>query len=50
MLNELYAGLYRRIMIFINLPFEKLDRMAVRARLDEIGAGPAGLLVRLKGG
>ena len=49
MLNELYAGLYRRIMIFINLPFEKLDRMAVRARLDEIGAGPAVLLARVKG-
>ncbi len=42
MLNELYASLYRRIMIFMNLPFEKLDRMAVRARLDEIGAGPVG--------
>ena len=40
MLNELYAGLYRRITIFANLPFAKLDRMAVRKRLDEIGAGP----------
>ena len=28
MLNELYAGLYRRIMIFSNLPFARLDRMA----------------------
>jgi ArsR family transcriptional regulator, arsenate/arsenite/antimonite-responsive transcriptional repressor / arsenate reductase (thioredoxin) len=44
MLNELYGSLYRRIMIFMNLPFEKLDRMAVRARLDEIGAGPVGAL------
>ena len=42
MLNELYAGLYRRIMIFINLPFEKLDRMALKARLQEIGKTPAG--------
>jgi protein-tyrosine-phosphatase/DNA-binding transcriptional ArsR family regulator len=49
MLNELYSGLYRRIMIFINLSFEKLDRMAVRARLDEIGAGPAGVLARVQG-
>jgi ArsR family transcriptional regulator, arsenate/arsenite/antimonite-responsive transcriptional repressor / arsenate reductase (thioredoxin) len=46
MLNELYASLYRRIMIFMNLPFDKLDRMAVRVRLDEIGAGPAGALAR----
>ncbi len=49
MLNELYASLYRRIMIFMNLPFEKLDRMAVRARLDEIGAGPVGALARAEG-
>jgi protein-tyrosine-phosphatase/DNA-binding transcriptional ArsR family regulator len=40
LLNELYAGLYRRITIFSNLPFAKLDRMAVRKRLDEIGQGP----------
>jgi len=46
MLNELYGGLYRRIMIFANLPFEKLDRMAVRARLNEIGEGPVGALMR----
>ena len=44
-LNELYAGLYRRIMIFSNLPFARLDRMAVRKRLDEIGAGPVGTLL-----
>ena len=48
MLNELYGSLYRRIMIFMNLPFEKLDRMAVRARLDEIGAGPVGALARTR--
>lgn len=46
MLNELYAGLYRRITIFANLPFAKLDRMAVRKRLDEIGAGPVGALMQ----
>jgi ArsR family transcriptional regulator, arsenate/arsenite/antimonite-responsive transcriptional repressor / arsenate reductase (thioredoxin) len=45
MLNELYAGLYRRITIFSNLPFARLDRMAVRKRLDEIGAGPVGALL-----
>ncbi len=40
MLNELYASLTRRISIFTSLPFAALDRIAVRARLDEIGAGP----------
>jgi protein-tyrosine-phosphatase/DNA-binding transcriptional ArsR family regulator len=43
-LNELYASLYRRITIFINLPLAKLDRMALKARLDEIGLGPVGVL------
>jgi protein-tyrosine-phosphatase/DNA-binding transcriptional ArsR family regulator len=46
LLNELYASLYRRIMIFINLPFAKLERMALKARLDEIGEGPVGALLR----
>jgi arsenate reductase len=49
LLNELYAGLYRRIMIFANLAFDKLDRMAVRARLDEIGEGTVGALARAEG-
>lgn len=46
MLNELYAGLYRRITIFINLPFDKLERMALKLKLDEIGLGPVGVLAR----
>jgi ArsR family transcriptional regulator, arsenate/arsenite/antimonite-responsive transcriptional repressor / arsenate reductase (thioredoxin) len=46
MLNELYASLYRRITIFINLPFPKLERMALKARLDEIGEGPIAALIR----
>ena len=37
LLNELYASLRRRIEIFVNLPFATLDRMALKARLDEIG-------------
>lgn len=37
LLNELYASLRRRIEIFISLPFATLDRMALKARLDEIG-------------
>ena len=39
LMNELYASLRRRIEIFTSLPFATLDRMAVKARLDEIGAG-----------
>ena len=46
LLNELYASLRRRIEIFISLPFATLDRMALRARLDEIGEGPVGALAR----
>ena len=39
LLNELYASLRRRIEIFVSLPFATLDRMALKARLDEIGSG-----------
>lgn len=39
MLNMLYASLRRRIEIFVALPFASLDRMAIKARLDEIAAG-----------
>ncbi len=39
MLNEIYASLRRRIEIFMSLPFATLDRMALKARLDEIGVG-----------
>lgn len=44
LLNELYAGLRRRIELFTSLPFESLDRIALKARLDEIGGGTAALL------
>jgi protein-tyrosine-phosphatase/DNA-binding transcriptional ArsR family regulator len=37
LLNELYAMIRRRIEIFTSLPFDSLDRLAVKARLDEIG-------------
>jgi protein-tyrosine-phosphatase/predicted transcriptional regulator len=37
LLNELYAMIRRRIEIFTSLPFHSLDRMAIKARLDEIG-------------
>jgi arsenate reductase len=36
LLNELYAALHRRLGIFANLPFAALDRMALKARVDEL--------------
>lgn len=36
MLNDLYAGLRRRLDIFSNLPVTSLDRMALKARVDEL--------------
>ncbi len=36
LLNELYASLRRRLEIFVALPFAALDRMALKARLDEL--------------
>ncbi len=35
--NELHASLQRRIGIFTGLPFDVLDRTALKVRLDEIG-------------
>jgi len=37
LLNELYAMIRRRLEIFTSLPFASLDKLAVKARLDEIG-------------
>ena len=39
LLNELYASLHRRLSIFTALPFAALDRMAIKARLDDIAGG-----------
>jgi protein-tyrosine-phosphatase/DNA-binding transcriptional ArsR family regulator len=39
MLNMLYASLRRRIEIFISLPFATLDRIAMKARLDQLADG-----------
>ena len=36
LLNELYAALHRRLGIFTSLPFGALDRMALKARIDEL--------------
>jgi arsenate reductase len=32
-----YTELYRRISLFTSLPFDKLDRLALKDKLDEIG-------------
>jgi len=37
LLNELYGMIRRRIEIFTSLPFESLNKMSLKARLDEIG-------------
>jgi arsenate reductase len=37
LLNELYGMIWRRLEGFTSLPFNTLDRMAIKARLDELG-------------
>lgn len=37
LLNELYAMIRRRLEVFTSLPFSSLDKMALKAHLDEIG-------------
>lgn len=37
LLNELYGMVRRRLEGFVNLPFGSLDRLALKARLDELG-------------
>ena len=34
-----YNHLFHRLMIFVNLPLEKLDRSSLKQRLDDIGHG-----------
>ncbi len=37
LLNELYGMIRRRLEAFTSLPFDTLDSMAIKARLDELG-------------
>lgn len=37
LLNELYGMIRRRIELFTSLPFAQLDKLALKARLDQIG-------------
>lgn len=37
LLNELYGMIRRRLEAFTSLPFDTLDKMALKARLDELG-------------
>jgi arsenate reductase len=41
LLNELYGAIRRRLEIFCSLPFASLERMAVKAQLDDIGRDTA---------
>ena len=36
LLNELHAGLWRRLEAFTSLPFASLDRLALKARIDDL--------------
>jgi len=38
-LTRIMSELERRLRIFVNLPFESLDRMSLKTRVDEIGRG-----------
>jgi arsenate reductase len=40
--RRIYFELEQRIKIFVSLPFESLDRLALQERLDRIGKEPAG--------
>ncbi len=44
LLNELYAGLRRRLELFASLPVATLDRMALKARVDELADPHAAVL------
>lgn len=39
--RQAYSELEARIRLFLSLPIERLDRLSLRRRLDEIGAGTA---------
>jgi arsenate reductase len=43
LLNEVYAGLCRRLEAFTSLPIASLDRMALKARVDELADPHAAL-------
>ena len=34
---KVYSELYRRIGLFISLPFDKIENLALKQKLDEIG-------------
>lgn len=36
LLNELYAALRRRLELFLSLPLASLDRLALKARIEEL--------------
>jgi arsenate reductase len=38
--SDAYGGLQNRITVFVNLPFQGLDRLSLQKRLDNIGKTP----------
>jgi len=38
MFADVYGRIYNRISIFVNLPVESLDRLALQQRIEEMGA------------
>ena len=42
--REAYVALENRIKLFVALPIEKLDRMAIKRNVDDIGRGAASKL------
>lgn len=48
LLNELYGMIRRRLEAFTSLPFGSLDKMALKARLDELG--DSARMMRRQGG
>lgn len=48
LLNELYAGLRRRLEIFVALPLASLERLALEARIGEL-ADPHAVAIKEKG-
>ena len=38
MFADVHGRIYNRTSIFVNLPFESLDRLALQRRIEEMGA------------
>jgi protein-tyrosine-phosphatase len=41
--HDVYRQIEKRLSIFVNLPLDSLDRLALKRRLDDMGREPAGV-------